>query len=195
MPVLLHEVGHTWSSTFGEGDVYSPPLSSQGHWRAGIGAWGSIDYPTMDIISVMSPKQNGFQVVSEAPCELVYLGARAFDEWDLYLMGLMPSADLPDVLAMYRVVRPPLLDGVSRGSCDLVDRLTVASVVAAHGGERDPRASAPQAFDFSLVVVSPDAFTDAEYLYYDRLSRWFESSEEGAFSPSTGGLATLSSSL
>ena len=171
---LIHEIGHTWGVVFGWGAT--PPIAFGAHWTSDYSPPSVRPY-MVDIESVMSSDMSIWRLVSEEPCQWTFGGAKVYDEFDQYLMGLIPSSMLPVDLRLYYDPDPmPRLD--MPGGCSHVERMTTASVVALQGGERDPDwLGAPRSYDLSIVVVSPDPFTPAEVVYFDRLARWIASTE------------------
>lgn len=130
--------------------------------------------------------------LTESPCTFTYGSCGSFDEYDLYLMGALPSSALPDA----RVVIHDIPMGLGSNPCTSVTTIPAADLVAFEGGERVPDAAgASRDFDLALIVVSPDAFTTAEIVYYDRLARWYATGEPGTFRAATGGALTLRTSL
>ena len=181
---LVHEIGHTWGIFFGQSGAV--PVAVSSHWRAGIGGPWAPTYRT-DMQSIMSPQMLDFRLVGDSPCVFVGAAALTFDEYDQYLLGLIPSSALPDVLVLDNPIPPAIWDGLATGTCSGVRRIVPADLVAAEGGERVPDwTAAPHSFDLSIVAVSPEFFSAAELVYFERLARWMESGEGPVFGAGSG---------
>ncbi len=195
--IMLHEIAHAWGPRFGS-SAPTPISHSRGgpHWWTipNVAALGD----SVDIQSVVADSTICLTAITTTPCTFNTHNCNDFSDYDRYLMGLIPSSALSDVQVLHDTTPP---GGLGGGTCSSISTVTAASLVTNEGGERVPDSSAsPHAFNFALVVISPDAFTPAEIVYYDRFARWAVSGEAtasgdpaDAFFAATGGLATLSS--
>jgi hypothetical protein len=116
---------------------------------------------------------------------------------DLYLMGLIPSKEVPPI----QILKNPNITDHLRVTAESVATITIQDLIAKEGGERIPAAkNSPKSFNIAFIVVKNKAFTAAEYAFYSLISKYFASTAQGEFSlttfyTATGGRATLNPRL
>ena len=209
----LHETLHYWATfldaRFGFGRDRDQAFGA--HWGvAGVnGQHGGFDPATLrcatpaDAPPPCSPDPDGVIRVSMAQFGPTANGgdSRAYAPLELYLMGLLPRAEVPSPVLV--------LDGAQFVRQDAATRRMVFEVTGTHAvsiddlvavhGERPPAAAEDRAFRAAFVAFS-DAPLSAERM--DALERWAavfgnDATTRGllSFEAATGGRATLSTRL
>lgn len=123
-----------------------------------------------------------------------------FNEYELYMMGLLPSWEVPDQIVFSDQTVVP---NIGTFIDDAVTTVTIDEVIEANGGERDPAYPyAQNAFRAATIVISRGRLlSEDEMTYLDYMAARGElqvpiDDQYGRpFYVSTGGRATLSTSI
>lgn len=182
----LHEAGHLWAVHL------DPELGlGQSHWTA-VGTFGMLG--GFDPASLVDLGNGNYQTAPFRP------GGRAFDEGlfgpiELYLMGLVDAASVPDIPVLANVAFTgvtPAGDYLFKGALEVV---TIDDVIAVHGPRDPPVATSQKDFAAAFVAVSQQPLTAAEMAWLDAQAELFGADEgDGIFSSfpeATLGLATM----
>lgn len=168
---MAHEIGHTWIT---EWDRYSNPGNLDGISQQTGSHWlNAPAQPNSAVINSVMGVNNPscISAADTASMTFTYGYCGLFSDYDLYLMGVVPSSSLSDIV----VLQNASLVGYSFTS---TKARAISSILAENGGERSPAAgAAPTDFDLAFVVVSQEPFTPGEVAYFDRYARWAASSE------------------
>ena len=199
---LSHEIGHQWMA-FLSNAALKPGIA---HWPISDLAYG--------VTGFSLPGGAG----GEFPFRLVRRGngdyrvrlterPRAYNPLELYLMGLVPAAEVPDFFVFENQdQRDQLVDGgVLEGP---VEVLSIDDVIAENGPREPGVGDAQTEFAMATIVLSAGRLLSVdEMTFFDsRASRgeatselWytegFDSGYTKPFHLATGGLATLSTSI
>ncbi len=151
--VALHEFGHMWSAFIRNRDTQSGPnrydlligTSGQGlyHW----GRYFDNDHSPMDYDSIDWEQLSATQFESHSVEDIRF----HFCSLDLYLMGLIPSSDVP---AMYVIQNPSGSGGVITGTKKVI---TVQNVIWAEGVRNPAYPSTPTQWKVAFVVLTKSA--------------------------------------
>ncbi|MBC8330851.1 MAG: hypothetical protein H8E28_02610 [Anaerolineae bacterium] len=184
--LLNHEIGHAWAAFAGE----TLGISNGSHWlgTTDINGVMSEGYETPDNLYFFSPNNDG--TFKAGWSEALYAPL------ELYLMGMMPSEEVPDV----HVLHDPDLTNTERVTANRVDTYTITDIMNAAGGSRDPAYPAAQTdFNLAVILLTDTEFSPAEYAYYSYLSREYAAQREGNamtnFYTATGGRGTVTTRL
>lgn len=206
---VAHEFGHQWVEF-----VSGLPVDGRPHWplstmATGVMGWSDpINRQGLNFPCQFVANANGGYSVSLSG------GAKKFNDFDLYLMGLIEAADVsPQVI----VTDAQKIQAGQSSSCTGVGTLTanqfvpftVQQLIQLAGGPRSPSAASSQKnFRVLNVVVSRDGLlSSAEMSYYESLVRRIEAkgqipNSEGAaagftspFGVLTGGRAQITAKI
>jgi hypothetical protein len=184
---LVHEIAHNWANYL---DVFEADAFGF-HWGF------------TDVQGVLGGYATSFELLGTnrygVPENALnsFWGGR-YSLLELYLMGLVPAADVPphQVLGQSRIVGRDEDAGqlVVSGS---LETLTIAEILEIEG-ERLPNFQESQkSFRMGTVVISAAPLTPVELTYYDRQTAFFGSEAEGglAFAAATGFRASMDTRL
>ena len=199
--ILTHEFGHSWSAFVGSSlGLEGCDLCYGGHWN-----------PYTDIGGVMSAYVGDSRLLYGAG----WLSYNNDGTWhlyrdpnnvngvysklDLYLMGLIPSSEVP---AVHKLINPDFTD-ITRVTADKVESYTVQQITNA---ERVPSwQDSPKTFTAAFVIVNDRDFSPAEFTFYSSVVRnytsiqrppiGFQESFVTPFYDATGRLATMTARL
>jgi hypothetical protein len=154
-----HELGHQWIN-FTKNPLLQPgphwPLSTMAHGVMGFNIPGSNvggDFPFL----IQQQAGGTYQFVSDPK-------TREFDDFDLYLMGLMTPAEVSPGLVLSNQSQTPCHQCPVQGS---VITFHIEQLIASDG-TRLPAASWPRSFHAATVVVTRDRLlTDDEMAYFE----------------------------
>jgi len=150
---FMHEIGHAWGAHFGRSAPV--PLNDGAHWNTSPVAGDAYDIKSYLGLSCIN--------IIDLPPSCAYTiepNHYTYDEYDLYIMGLIPSGDLPDATVLHSMTMP---SGGLPGSCGSATIVNPANLVLDEGGERVPDSTtAKHDFDFSVVALN--SFTSACYV-------------------------------
>lgn len=158
-----HEVGHQWVNFLGA-TLHSTgshwPISPLAHAVMG---WSG-DGGQGQLLGCRLTRENGVVRAQLEP------NAITFNAWELYLMGLVPAAEVPPTFrftdqgaALARVNQPNWCNGeIALATTDL----TVDTILNAHGPRIPDVAGSQRAFRVLTLVVSQGRLLDASELAY-----------------------------
>jgi hypothetical protein len=154
-----HELGHQWIN-FTKNPLLQPgphwPLSTMAHGVMGFNIPGSSvggDFPYL----IQQRPDGTYQFVNDPK-------TRVFDDFDLYLMGLMTPSEVSPGLVLSNQSQTPCHQCAVQGS---VITFRIDQLIASDG-PRMPAASWPQSFHAATVVVTRDRLlTDDEMAYFE----------------------------
>ncbi|MBM3744303.1 MAG: hypothetical protein FJW34_00725, partial [Acidobacteria bacterium] len=190
--ILDHEIGHSWMASFGKRFELSECAQCYGdHWNPYTDIGGQMGAFLLNVPGVAAGHlvANGdgtFRV------QQVDQSAQGYSKLDLYLMGLIPSSEVPLV---NKLVNPDF-SNPQRVTAQRVETYTIQQLVQAEGGERVPAFPTQKDFNLAFVAVKNKAFTPAEFAYFSLVARYFASRERGEryfvpFNAATGGRGAL----
>lgn len=182
---LNHEIGHTWAAFLG----VEQGISTGVHWTGNTDISGimSEGYETTDDLFFFRPNGDGS-----------YRGGyfeEVFVPLELYLMGMLPSDEVPDV---HVLINPDTTDP-ERVTAQRVDTYTIDDIIATVGGPRQPAYPDAQTdFNLATIFISDSAFSPAEFAWFTYHSRCFmarEACNDDNFYAATGGRGTVNTRL
>ncbi|HOC90199.1 MAG TPA: T9SS type A sorting domain-containing protein [bacterium] len=192
--ILDHEIGHSWGPRLGStlgllvGD--NLPEGRYGHWLAEADVDGQMSY----FIAGKTLADNGDGTWRLKPQDRDYM---PYAPLELYAMGLIPAAEVPPV----HILQGLDMTNPDKVTASSVRTVTMAEIMAAHGGVRIPAWPAAQKdFSAAFIFVSDRLFTAGELAYFSCIADHFASDEPGSnysmpFETATGGRATLDVAL
>lgn len=192
--VLDHEQGHMWGvrAGFSTGLVDGLAGADQryGHWLEHC-----------DIDGKMSGYVGSKRLVAagEGTWRLRDQSATSelFSPLELYIMGLIPPADVPPI----HILHNPNYTDPNHVTCRSYTTVTIADIMSAEGGGRVPAyPNAQTAFQCAFVFVSDQSFTEAEFAFGSILAEYYASDLPGSlhvmpFETAVGKRATLEAAL
>ena len=156
-----HETGHQWISSLNFG-VFAPGVP---HWPASSMATGTMGFS----IGGAGGQGGDFRcnVVDDSGIVRllpVPLGdPQAFNDFDLYLMGLLPPESVRPQVVLTGVTSPPQCTGqIYTGT---VARVTVDTIVAGAGRRVPDSTQSPKRFRAATILVSRDALVSREMMW------------------------------
>lgn len=196
--IMDHELAHTWGMSVGKdlGLIKDEDLYAElGHWNKMTDIQGQMGAAYIDEDHTGHFAYNGdgtWRLISN-------LTNQAYSPLELYLMGLIPSSDIPDV----HILHNPDLTDPEHITVESYETVTAQQIVASAGGERIPSYTESQKkFSMAFIVTQDLPYNDAAYAYFSLLSKELMSLDppaEGSFlAPfywATGGRATLNTFL
>jgi hypothetical protein len=202
---MLHEVGHMWlayadylddndeTSSLLHRDFPADELAyANEHW----GGWvddglSCMDYDRCDW---KSQDDGSFLKIDRKNNEFFPYGRDGFgySPLDLYLMGLIPAADVPD----WRIVRDPMLDATSgqnnRYSAKEASYIGVRHVQALNGPRNPDHMASQRIFHQATIVLTAGG---SQYEEFISTSESWRKLNENNFRRATGGRAILDSTV
>ncbi len=182
---LNHEIGHTWGAFVG----VEQAISNGVHWTGNT-----------DIAGVMSEGYESpeglhfFRSKGDGTYNAGYF-EEIFSPLELYLMGMIPPNEVPDV----HVLTNPDLSDLERVTAQSVQTYTIEDIMSSAGGPRQPEyPNAQTDFNLATIFLSDSAFSPAEFGWFTYQSRCFMSKiecGEGNFYTATGGRGTVNTRL
>ncbi len=160
--LLNHELGHTWGAFIG----VEQGISDGVHWTGNSDIAGVMGDPYIapdGSYHYFTPNGDGTFSSSGWDDE-------RYAPLDLYLMGMIPPDEVPDV---HVLINPDVSD-LERVTAEQVITYTIEEIIAAAGGERNP--PYPQAqthFNVAFIFFSDSAFSSAEYAWYSYHARCY----------------------
>ena len=183
---LNHEIGHSWGAFVGA----EQGISTGVHWSGSTDISGmmSAGYETSEGLYFF--RNNG-----DGTFQADYFQER-FAPIELYLMGMIPSDEVPDV----HVLHNPDLSDLERVTAQRIDSFPIEEIMAAAGGPRQPAYPAAQTdFNVAIILLSDSNFSEAEIALYSFLSQEYSAQREANamvnFYTATGGRGTVNSRL
>lgn len=196
--VLDHELGHAWSANYGQAFDLSYCRDCYGaHWNPNVDIGGQMAaflfHPKVRTGAghLMNNPDGTWRIERELGTETPY------SKLDLYLMGLIPSREVPPV---NRLINADF-SNPRRVTAEGVVTYDIEQLMQAEGGERIPSwEESPREFKVAFVIVGNEEFTPAELDFYSLVAEYFTSTEPGEgfltpFYAATGGRATLDARL
>src|SRR5262245_49513660 len=166
-----HEIGHQWINHLN----FSPFNTGVPHWPVSSMATGVMGF------SIGGTGGEGGSFL----CNVVDDGAtvqllpqasgdpKAFNDFDLYLMGLLPPEAVRSQVVLTGVASAPMCTGqVYSGA---VARVTINSVITAAGRRVPDSSASPKRFRAATILVSRDGLVSSETMW---LYSWFTSRAE-----------------
>jgi len=198
----VHEIGHRWM------DYLSLPgfTSSGSHWPISDLAYGMMGYSGVGGQGLVFP----FRLVEQAGGDYlleVTEVAREFNDLELYLMGLIPAAEVGDHFAFQDQEQTDQLraGGVLKGP---VDQIIIDEIIEAVGARVPSSTDAQHEFHLATIVLSKGRLlTGDEVAFFDYMAARGEATTELPFTSglargitkpfflATGGRATLLTSV
>lgn len=172
-PGANHELGHQWINSAGRTGKPDEYLfaGSGSHWppsemARGPMGWNLVSNPQgLDFpykLTDVGAGPSGQRVYRIDTSEM----SQRFHPLDLYMMGLVPPAEVPPFAVVSPSESSRFQSGVPSGETVLGKELTIADVVASEGS-RTP-AGAPRTFsNLSIVVTRTGLLSDRELSFYD----------------------------
>jgi hypothetical protein len=173
--ILDHEIAHSWSASFGKrSDLSECAQCSGDHWNPLTDIGGQMaafvsGVPGFPQGQLVANGDGTFRVQQADGSSLPY------SKLDLYLMGLIPSSEVPPV----RKLVNPDFSNPKRVTAQQVETYTIQQLIDAEGGERVPRWPAQKDFNMAFVAVKNKPFTPAEFAYFSLVASYFASRERG----------------
>lgn len=158
---FIHELGHQWINHI----RVAPFASGVPHWPYSSMANGVMGFS----IGGAGGQGGTFNcVITEDPRGFVLTtrtGAPAFNDVDLYLMGLLPAGEVRDQFVFADQSTSPRCDGsVYTGA---MTRVRIADVIAAAGGPRVPaHGQAPTTTRMATILVTRDGLASPEMMSF-----------------------------
>ena len=176
-PGATHELGHQWISYIGKAGQPDAYLDNGdgAHWppsdmASGPMGWNLVSNPQglefPFALTDVGPGPSGHRQyrIDRAPV------SQRFHPLDLYLMGLIPPAEVPPFAVVAPSEAARFENGVPAGETVLGKQLTIADVIASEG-QRMP-AGAPRTFtNLSIVVTRTGLLSDRELSFFDAQAR------------------------
>ena len=183
---ILHEAMHRWAvylpSMFGFFDI---------HWGYSSvdGQLGGFELDTMVNLGNNQVTMDRFGLTGNGG------DGRGYGALELYLMGCLPAAQVPDIT----VLRNPVLAGSSDGNPILryqaLETVTIDDIIAAEGPRIPAFGDAPSVYRAAFVVASQRWLTVSEMAFFESQADLFGRSEgDGqimSFEEATGGCARM----
>ncbi|MBL6983229.1 MAG: hypothetical protein ISR58_18790 [Anaerolineales bacterium] len=183
---LNHEIGHSWGAFVG----VEQGISTGIHWSGSTDISGMMSegYETSDGLYFFTPNGDGTFTAG-------WFEDR-FAPLELYLMGMIPPEEVPDVQILHDLDLSDL-ERVVPGS---IETYSIEQIMAAAGGPRQPAYPAAQTdFNIAIVLLSDSNFSEAEIALYSFLSREYSAQREANalenFYTATGRLGTVNTRL
>lgn len=174
---FLHEFAHYWAAHLtGPPSLATQVRMTHGHWgftSVGglLGGWAP-GTPHED--------EPGLYRVKAAPAGR-QLNQQPYAPLELYVMGLAPPQEVPDVQVAVDprdFDRNDEFENIFRASG--LETVTIDEIIAANGPRRPAYGDAPTHFKLALVILTDHELTDDEWDFYER-SIDFMSAEEEQF--------------
>jgi len=159
---LTHEVTHQWAAFL------------DARFNLGDGAhWGAVNIPGYVFGINFKSNGNGTYTITQG----VFESGRVYPPMELYLMGLIPSEEVPDVTVLQGITANTVQVGqvVTPAAVRIV---TMADILAVHGPRVPSVGVSPRNFRMAGVLITPGRLaTDAEMSAYNRMLEQFGSNE------------------
>jgi hypothetical protein len=159
---LLHETMHQWAA------FLDPALElSDGHWRA-------VNIPGQVFGIDFRDNGDGSYTITQT-----IVPTRVVPPMELYLMGLIPAEQVPDVTVLRGIDSSTVTVGqVVRPSSVRV--VTMGEVLAASGPRLPDVASSPKQYRMAGILITPGRLASrAEMAAYDRMMEQYGSDDTG----------------
>jgi len=183
---LNHEIGHSWGAFVG----VEKGISTGVHWSGSTDISGMMSegFETSDGLYFFKPNGDGTFTAG-------WFEDR-FAPLELYLMGMIPPEEVPDV----QILQNPDLSDLERVIPESVETYSIEQIIAAAGGPRQPAYPAAQTdFNVAIALLSDSNFSEAEIALYSFLSREYSAQREANalvnFYTATGGRGTVNTRL
>jgi hypothetical protein len=197
---FMHEMGHSWIN-YASDPLLQPgphwPLSTMAHGTMGFNIAGSNvggNFP----FTLTSLGNGTVRVNTAAQTDI-------FTPLDLYIMGLVPSTDVPPMFILPAATNPQsLVDNQVLSATTY----TISNYLTAHGPRVPSNATSPKQFTVATVVLSYGRLlTASEMAFFDRAAARAETlvplqsqtglvlSTASGFNVATGGRATVKTRL
>ncbi len=192
-----HELGHTWGVTIGE----KLGLMDES-WSVQLGHWNSL--------SDIQGQMGAFYSSGNTAGHFAYNGDETwrlisnsvnepYSPLELYLMGLIPSSEVPDV----HILKDPDTTDPQHITAASCQKVTMAQILKSAGGERIPSVNESQKdFNLACIITQDLPYNDAAYAYFSLLARELMSKDPpkkySSLAPlywASGGRATLNTYL
>ena len=154
-----HETGHQWVSALD----FGPFAAGRPHWPASSMATGVMGFS----IGGSGGQGGNFN------CRIVDQGgvvqlmppteAKTFNDFDLYLMGLMPPSAVRPQIVLTGLTTPPACTGQTYTGT--VARVSVNDIIAGAGPRVPAAADAPKRFRAATILVSRDGLVSQETMW------------------------------
>ena len=153
---LGHEVGHRWAAYVSAkvGGV-TTPLGQWPHWGAGLQAPVAFPYslPTESSTMGGGAWQDNFDGTYTLRRDGFFVPAAGYSHLDLYLMGLISAAEVPDFFLLKNLV-PAGRDGDGHPVVKAErTKVTIADVIAAEGPRLPDVSHSQKEFNTGIVVI------------------------------------------
>jgi hypothetical protein len=197
-----HELGHQWINF-----LHMQPLAfGLPHWpissmASGImgftfpGVGQGLDYPC-----VLTPEPGGIRLTPRN-------GPPVFTDLDLYLMGMLPAAQVADQFVFAEQNKALVLPCNNQLFTGPVTRISMADILNVFGNRVPDSTTAQKNFRIATIVVSKELLNEDEMAFYNFFARRAEETKEVAthiglakgsakpFVLSTRGLGTLNAQI
>lgn len=192
--IIDHEIGHTWGVNIG----YKIGLIDKDdpvHWNGMADIQGQ-----MGLYYSEGGNTGHFAYNGDRTWRLISSGeVEPYSPLELYLMGLIPSSEIPDV----HILKSPDFSDPEHITAKSYKTVTAGQIVASAGGERIPSsADARKEFNMAFIVTQDLPYNDAAYAYFSLLSKKLMTHDPpdwtsmlAPFYWATGGRATLNTYL
>ncbi len=197
---FMHEMGHSWINR-----ATDPLLQPTPHWPLSTMAYGTMGFNITgsnvggNFSYTLTSLGNGTVRVNNAPASDI------FTPLDLYIMGLIPSTDVPPMYILPAATNPATL---TNNQILPATTYTIANYIAAHGPRVPSVATSPKQFTVATVVLSYGRLlTASEMAFFDRSAARAETTTPlqslsgiglvtaSGFNVATGGRATVRTRL
>lgn len=165
----IHEIGHQWinqlSATFLKDGVPHWPVSNlaagvMGFSIPGSGAGGQFPYNFTETAT-------GYRLDRASAAE-----APAYNQWELYLMGLIPASDVttPAIIFKDQTINTAIASGTVFPKTSF-NTYSIANLVAAAGSRTPTVSQSQKQFKSATIVLSETLLSAEEMSYYDYMAK------------------------
>ncbi|KAA1260344.1 BNR/Asp-box repeat protein [Rubripirellula obstinata] len=183
----LHEIAHRWGMF-----LDSVPTAVSRHWgySSANGQLGGWDSSTLVDLGDGTYQADGFGTIANGGNSLPY------SPIELYLMGLIPAAEVPDLQIATGVSNSTYSNGTTTFTADAITNMSIEDIIAIDGERVPNHLNSQKNFKAAYIVITPDPLSPNEWVDFDRQAYEFEVNGDNGISSfnfyeATGGRATL----
>ncbi len=188
----LHEMMHRWANS-----LSSVPTTVGGHWGfAGtpgqLGGWDPATF--QDLGGGQYQANNGRSGVTWFGSNANGGNSLPYSDFELYLMGLIPTNGLPDILIANNPAWVNSANGIF--SADSITTVSIGTVVSTDGARAPDVSTSQKSFRIIHVILSTNALSNSRWVDYDsEVYNFSLAGDDGQslynFWEATGGRATV----
>ncbi len=168
---FLHEFAHFWAAHLrGPAAIETQVGHFGGHWGYTsvyglLGGWNPASFVEV----------GGGTYRAELYASGLAQNFMPYATLELYLMGLAPPDEVPDVSVAINPKRvAKLAGGLTEFTADRIERVTIEDIIAANGPRLPAYPGAPSTFDILIVVLTDHELTEKEWDFYERAADFLE---------------------